>query len=102
MYAISSLIHPTGWPQYTNITGRQDRRTDGIGQTVLQTVAQKLIFMKHVALSLYGASVGMSNICGINTTLLSSAHVTVSIIRGFAQYYASITFVISHFTASLD
>jgi len=46
--------------------------------------------------------VGMSGICGINTTSLSSAHVTVSIIRGFAQYYASITFVISHFTASLD
>jgi len=22
------LIHPTEWPQYTNVTGRQDRQTD--------------------------------------------------------------------------
>jgi len=50
------LIHPTVWPQYTNVTGRQtgqdrqtDRQTDRterqrsdtIGRTVLQTVAQK-------------------------------------------------------------
>ena len=46
------LIHPTVWPQCTNVTdrqtdktGRQDRqtgqRTDSIGRTVLQTVAQK-------------------------------------------------------------
>jgi len=35
------LIHPTAWPQYTNVTDRQDRqRADSIGQTVLQTVAQ--------------------------------------------------------------
>jgi len=37
------LIHPTVWPQYTNVTDRQDRqRSDGLGQTVLQSVAQKL------------------------------------------------------------
>jgi len=37
------LIHPTVWPQYTNVTDRTDRqRTDSIGRTVLQTVAQKL------------------------------------------------------------
>jgi len=40
------LIRPTVWPQYTNVTDRTDRqdrqRTDSIGQTVLQTVAQKL------------------------------------------------------------
>jgi len=41
------LIHPTVWPQYTNVTDRetdrQDRqRSDYIGRTVLQTVAQKL------------------------------------------------------------
>jgi len=39
------LIHPTIWPQYTNITdrtGQTGRRSDSIGQTVLQTVAQKL------------------------------------------------------------
>jgi len=32
-----SLIHPTVWPQYTNVTGRTDRQTgqqsDSIGQT---------------------------------------------------------------------
>jgi len=44
-----TLIHPTVWPQYTNVTGKQtdkqDRqarhRSDSIGRTVLQTVAQK-------------------------------------------------------------
>ena len=45
------LIRPTVWPQYTNVTDRhRDRtdrqtgrqRTDGIGRTVIQTVAQKL------------------------------------------------------------
>jgi len=40
------LIHPTIWPQHTNVTDRQtgqtDRqRSDSIGRTVLQTVAQK-------------------------------------------------------------
>jgi len=40
------LIYPTVWPQYTNVTDsqtdRQDRqRSDSIGRTVLQTVAQK-------------------------------------------------------------
>jgi len=41
------LIHPTVWPQYTNVTdrtGQTDRqRSDSIGRTVLQTVAQKRI-----------------------------------------------------------
>jgi len=44
------LIHPTTWPQYTNVTDtteRQDRQTvqwsDSIGRTVLQTVAQKSV-----------------------------------------------------------
>jgi len=43
------LIHPTVWPQYANVTDRKtgqiDRqrgqRSDSIGRTVLQTVAQK-------------------------------------------------------------
>ena len=36
------LIHPTVSPQYTNITDRTDRqRSDSIGRTVLQMVAQK-------------------------------------------------------------
>jgi len=37
------FIHPTIWPQYTNVTDRQDSQlSDGVGRTVLQTVAQKL------------------------------------------------------------
>jgi len=37
------LIRITVWPQYTNVTDRQDRqRSDSIGRTVLRTVAQKL------------------------------------------------------------
>ena len=40
------LIRPTVWPQYTNVTDRQDRqtgqRTDSIGRTVLQTIAKNL------------------------------------------------------------
>jgi len=45
------LIRPTVWPQYINVTDRTDRQTDGrtekqrsdsIGRTVLETVAQKL------------------------------------------------------------
>jgi len=39
LHANFILIHPTVWPQYTNITDRQD---NSIWQTVLQTVAQKL------------------------------------------------------------
>jgi len=36
------LIHPTVWPQYTNVTDRQTgQRSDSIGRIVLQTVAQK-------------------------------------------------------------
>ena len=52
------LIHPTVWPQYTNVTdrqtdrtGRQDRRgqrSDSIGRTVLQTVAQTLILKRRL------------------------------------------------------
>jgi len=40
------LIHPTVLPEYTNVTDKQDRngqagqRSDIIGRTVLQTVAQ--------------------------------------------------------------
>jgi len=40
------LIHPTVWPQYTNVTDRQNRqRSDSIGGTVLQPVAQKLFWI---------------------------------------------------------
>jgi len=38
------LIHPTVWPQYPNVTDRQDRqRSDSAGRTILETVAQKLV-----------------------------------------------------------
>jgi len=41
------LIHPTVWPQYTNVSDGQDRQTerqwsDSIGRTGLQNVAQEL------------------------------------------------------------
>jgi len=37
------LIHPTVFPQYTNVTDRQDRQQSvSTRRTVLQTVAQKL------------------------------------------------------------
>ena len=37
-----TLIHPTVLPQYTNVTDRTDgQQSDSIGQTVLETVAQK-------------------------------------------------------------
>jgi len=36
------LINPTVWPQYINVTDRQDRQwSDSMGRTVLQTVVQK-------------------------------------------------------------
>jgi len=49
------LIHPTAWPQYTNLTDRQtdrqdrQRRSDSIGRTVSQTVVQKSTFTKFSA-----------------------------------------------------
>ena len=43
------LIRPTVWPQCTNVTHRTDRqRTDSIGRTVLQTVAQKLVKQQYL------------------------------------------------------
>ena len=38
LHAKFHMIHLTVWPQYTNVTRRQ--RSDRIGRTVLQTVAQ--------------------------------------------------------------
>jgi len=39
-----TLMHPTFWPQYTNVTDRQDRkRSDSKGRLVLETVARKLL-----------------------------------------------------------
>ena len=35
------LMHPTVWPQCTNVTDRQTGQSDSIGRTVLQTVAHK-------------------------------------------------------------
>jgi len=40
-----NLIHPTVWPQYTNVTDRQDRQTgqrsDSIGRTVVRRESKK-------------------------------------------------------------
>jgi len=46
------LIRPTVWPEYTNVKDRQNGQTgqwtDSTGQTVLQTVAQKLSNIIHI------------------------------------------------------
>jgi len=51
------LIPPTVWPQYTNVTDRQDRTdrlwSDSIGRTVLQTVVLKLYIMEAYLYSAY-------------------------------------------------
>ena len=56
------LIHLTVWPQYINVTDRQtDRqRSDSIGQTVLQTVAQKTCTFK---------TCGLGKVCTSHRTL---------------------------------
>jgi len=36
------MIHPTIWPQYTNITDRQDNGSVAYGEPLLVTVAPKL------------------------------------------------------------
>jgi len=42
LHAKFILIYRTVWPQYTNEqTGQTVQRSDSIGRTVLQTVAQK-------------------------------------------------------------
>ena len=51
------LIHPAVWPHYTNVTDKTDRtgqtsqRSDSIGRTVLQMVAQKLRRFKIASIS---------------------------------------------------
>jgi len=43
------LIHPTVWPQYTNVTDRQDRQDNGpvaYGKPLLVTFAQKRLCRK--------------------------------------------------------
>ena len=55
------LMHPTVWPQYTNVTDRTDiqdrQQSDSIGWTVLQTVAQKPIRSINFIVSLNGKDV---------------------------------------------
>jgi len=49
------LIHPTVWPQYTNVTRQDRQRSDRISRTNLQTIAQKnepFFHMKIARLSL--------------------------------------------------
>ena len=71
-----ALIHPTVWPQYTNVTDKQtdkqDRqarhRSDSIGRTVLQTVAQKRLLYQSKCRS--GCGLGLAQ--GIAWSCLSS------------------------------
>jgi len=49
------LIHPAVWPQYAYVTDRTERRrSDRIGRTVLQTVAQKSCTQKKRGVHKYG------------------------------------------------
>ena len=62
------LIRPAVWPQYTNVTDSQGRQTDrqrsdSIGRTVLQTVAQKTNGTKERQ-SLYSCAEKKTHFCG--------------------------------------
>ena len=62
------LIRPTVWRQYTNVRDRTDRQqSDSIGQTVLQTVAQKSVtvlrFVVHLPFSVLHTNMIHSTIC---------------------------------------
>jgi len=45
------LIHRTVWPQHTNVTSQTGQRSDSIGRTVLQSVAQKRFTLCYRPLS---------------------------------------------------
>jgi len=77
------LIHPTVWPQYTNVTRQRDKHTDrqqsdSIGRTVLQSVAQNLTssefgirFQRKVAAYFWRYSNSLTTQCKI---MLSTDH----------------------------
>ena len=56
------LIHPTVWPQYTNVRDRQDRtdrqRSGSIGRTVLQKFRDRIDRSK-VSVTVVGSAVKM-------------------------------------------
>jgi len=63
-----TLIHPTVWPQYTNVTNRHDRQqSDSIGRTVLKHSPKKAHdsghthFEKTVTCRLILATVNLCN-----------------------------------------
>jgi len=73
------LIRQTVWPQYTEVTDRQtDRqRSDSIGRTVLQTVAQKTIYCTHLWYPSFGTVYIFLTCCQSCMQMLSRKHVTV-------------------------
>ena len=55
------LVHPTVWPQYTNVTDRTDgQRSDSAGRTVLQTVDQKRFAVCYQTVVLFSSSACLS------------------------------------------
>jgi len=113
------LIRLSVWPQYTNVTDRQDRqtnrqdridrqRTDSIGRTVLQTVAQKPLAKVmgmaklrsprasktpqriSVNLGIYNYVAGMTthaNLCGAAAIGGLGEHVTCHMLSLFSLFF---------------
>ena len=74
------LIHPTVWPQYTNVIDRtgQDRETgqrfDSIGRTVLQTVAQNQTVCVLLPSYPFNVKATVCKICSPNSCSLREGH----------------------------
>jgi len=74
------LIHPTVWPQYTNVIDRtgQDRETgqrfDSIGRTVLQTVAQNQTVCVLLPSYPFNVKATVCKICSPNSCSLRECH----------------------------
>jgi len=96
------LIRPTVWPQYTNVTDkqtdRQDRtgqRTDSIGRTVLQTVAQKLEALSYISVAeSLGISLTTFTQCAPNANefgeiMKITATTPLKVIQGHRFWYQS-------------
>jgi len=81
------LIHPTVWPQYTDVTDRTDRtghdrqRSDSIRRTVLQTVAQNVVKLVGVT---YSEGFLASRICRSQVAASSDAAVSNWLRRNFS------------------
>jgi len=70
-----TLIHPTVWPQYTNVTDKQDRQwSNSIRRTVLQTVAPKTDLEVTAANNFNGFSFHFHRLSVVFTCRQSSIH----------------------------